>query len=96
MLSRSNTISEGTEFKLVVVDDDDDKTGLILQTDECCRPRLQKATVPKSVDRNARERSIEQFMVIVLMFFWKKSGASLVGWACHGHGAEVEEWMVVV
>ena len=55
MLSRSNTISEGTEFKLVVVDGDDDKT---------CRPRLQKATVPKSVDKNARERSsIEQFMV---------------------------------
>lgn len=73
MLSRSNTISEGTEFKLVDVDDDDDDvvTGLILQTDEC-RPRLLKATVPKSADKNARERSIEQFMVII---FWKnKSG----------------------
>ena len=57
MLSRSNTISEGTEFKLVDVDDDDVKT-----TDEC-RPRLLKATVPKRVEKNARERSIEQFMV---------------------------------
>ncbi len=79
MLSRSNTISEGTEFKLVVVDDDDDKTGLILQTDEC-RPRLQKATVPKSVDKNARERSIEQFMVIICLEEEVASG----GW--HGVG----------
>lgn len=63
MLSRSNTISEGTEFKLVDVDEeDDDKTGLIL-------PRFLKATVPKRVEKNARERSTEQFMVIIV---WKK------------------------